>query len=368
MTELRAGVDIVVYDGLPGTSAPLIRALAESFVVRLGSLDEPPRRGFDGAPLSIFFTSLSSPEAFRRARSHAERLGGATLFVLPERDGDVAGRLRALGAADHLVMPLDPATLCGAARAALDRRLEASWALLDPVQRSALRAGLDGFKACFATICGGEPLPVRRIEESCRLICESTRSRSLADWLSMLRDYHDRSLRHCLLVCGSVTCFASALGIGARDLMALSIGGMVHDIGKVRTPVEILNKPGRLDPGEWDVLRRHPEDAHELLLRDSGLDPGVVEMALHHHERIDGGGYPRGLRGAEISDQVRLLSICDVFVALIERRSYKGRMSSEAALDVMGASLGQLDPDRLRAFRAFVLDQEQSRRSAPAAG
>jgi HD-GYP domain-containing protein (c-di-GMP phosphodiesterase class II) len=132
---------------------------------------------------------------------------------------------------------------------------------------------------------------------------------------------------------------------------------MLHDVGKSQVPLEILDKPGKLDDGEWKIMRNHPEHSREILLSNQGLDADTVAMAVNHHEKLDGTGYPDGLSGAQISDHVRLTAIADVYSALIDKRSYKEAMGQEEALDLMAKFVGHLDMDLLGAFRSFVLEK-----------
>ena len=348
--------DIMVYNGLAGRSAPLIGALGQSFNIGLLDLEEPASQGGDDARLSIFFTSLASPQSFGRAKAHAATITGDKIFVLPTHNKDDLTKLRDLDANAHFVLPVEPEELSGAAKAAINRQVEASWALLGPDQQKALQASLTCFSDCFQKCRRGEALPMQAIEDTCQTITQSAKTGKLSDWLSGLQDHHDYSFRHSLFVCGSLTHFANAIGVGASELQLLTVGGMIHDVGKSQVPLEILDKPGKLDPPEWEIMRRHPEHSREILLREAGLSPDAVAMAVHHHEKLDGGGYPDGLRGGQINDHVRLTAICDVFSALIDKRSYKEAMSSEAALDLMNGFKGHLDLDLLRAFREFVLD------------
>jgi len=137
----------------------------------------------------------------------------------------------------------------------------------------------------------------------------------------------------------------------------LTVGGLLHDIGKAKIPLEILDKPGKLDEREWQTMKLHPVYSNDILADESGLDAELVAMAVSHHERIDGAGYPNALSGAQKNDPVRLTANADVYSALIDKRAYKGSMTSEAALDLMGSFDGHLDMDLLRSFRSFVLDQ-----------
>jgi len=135
---------------------------------------------------------------------------------------------------------------------------------------------------------------------------------------------------------------------------------MLHDIGKARIPLAILEKPGRLDESEMAVMRKHPEYGLEALGGECGLPSEMLDIVIHHHELLDGSGYPHRLQGKEISDLVRMMTIADIFAALIERRSYKPPMSGEAAYQVLLDMGPKLDVDLVRAFK-FVsrIDQER---------
>ncbi len=355
MPALRS--DILLLDGLGNGSANISGALGEGFDVEFQSLKKAAAQLKAGAKLYIFYANLASIETFDLVKNCARRCAGETLFVLPTHNSASISRAHDLGNAEPFILPLNPQDLQSAVKAALNRRVEASWSELSPAQHKALTASLSCFRDCFDRIRRGEPLPMNEIEESCHQICESAKVGKLNDWVGGLQGHHDYSFRHSMFVCGSLTYFANSLGVRGAELERVTVGGMIHDIGKSYVPLEILDKAGKLDDEEWKVMRQHPEYSRDILANENGLDKVVVEMAVHHHEKIDGGGYPDGLSGAAIDDHVRLTAICDVYSALIERRSYKKPMTNEAAVDLMATFEGHLDMDLLRAFREFVLDK-----------
>ena len=126
---------------------------------------------------------------------------------------------------------------------------------------------------------------------------------------------------------------------------------MLHDIGKARIPISILEKPGRLDKDEMTVMRKHPEYGLDALKSVLGVDKEMIDMVLHHHEHLDGMGYPHGLKANEISDLVRIITISDIFGALIEQRSYKEPMSGKDAYQILLDMGPKLDKDLVREFR-----------------
>jgi HD-GYP domain-containing protein (c-di-GMP phosphodiesterase class II) len=129
----------------------------------------------------------------------------------------------------------------------------------------------------------------------------------------------------------------------------------LHDVGKARIPLSILDKPGRLDPVEDEIMKRHPVIGYELLKDLSGISAEVLDGVRHHHEYLDGSGYPDGLTAEGISDLVRLLTISDIFAALVEQRPYRPPMSREAAYKVLCGMEGKLEGSLVKAFRKVAL-------------
>ena len=147
---------------------------------------------------------------------------------------------------------------------------------------------------------------------------------------------------------------ADALGLDDLRLRRLARAALLHDIGKQHVPVEILAKPGKLTPEEWEIIQRHPMTGHRMLV-DAGL---MVEarIVLHHHERIDGGGYPAGLSGEEIPLESRILAVADSYDAMTSERPYRKAMTPEAAIaELREVSGKQVDADCVEALAGFVL-------------
>jgi HD-GYP domain-containing protein (c-di-GMP phosphodiesterase class II) len=120
------------------------------------------------------------------------------------------------------------------------------------------------------------------------------------------------------------------------------------------TPNTILDKPGRLDPGEMAIMRGHVTSGGDILSRHGDWPADVVHAVVHHHERLDGSGYCHGLSGAAITDLTRMVSIADVFSALIDKRAYKPAMSGRDAYQIMLNAEGQLDMDLVAVFEPIA--------------
>jgi HD-GYP domain-containing protein (c-di-GMP phosphodiesterase class II) len=130
------------------------------------------------------------------------------------------------------------------------------------------------------------------------------------------------------------------LGLPAGRLRSLAIGGLLHDMGKLSVPDAILQKPGPLDEDEFAQIRQHPVRGRELLDQLGGFDELVERLVGDHHERLDGQGYPNGLRGDAINLETRILTVCDVYDALVSPRVYRPAWTTEKALEILRSEAG----------------------------
>jgi putative nucleotidyltransferase with HDIG domain len=148
------------------------------------------------------------------------------------------------------------------------------------------------------------------------------------------------------------------LGLPPVRLRILAVGGLLHDIGKLSVPDDILKKPGSLEPGEYVVIQKHPENGRSLLRELGGFGDGVLRLVHDHHERLDGSGYPRGLEAADLDLDTRILAVCDVYDALISTRVYRAAWSAEKALGLLFEQAGSAFDDRVVNALARVLARE----------
>jgi HD-GYP domain-containing protein (c-di-GMP phosphodiesterase class II) len=140
---------------------------------------------------------------------------------------------------------------------------------------------------------------------------------------------------HTRRVAGLAVEIGELLGLSPIRLRSLAIGGLLHDIGKLSIPTAILQKPGPLDDDEFSVVKVHPERGRELLSELGGFHESVKRLVLDHHERLDGTGYPRGIRGTDLDLATRILAVCDVYDALVSTRVYRPAWSRDRALELL---------------------------------
>jgi HD-GYP domain-containing protein (c-di-GMP phosphodiesterase class II) len=165
-----------------------------------------------------------------------------------------------------------------------------------------------------------------------------------------LKSKDDYSYLHSVAVCALMVNFARHLGLADETVREFGLAGLVHDIGKMDVPSEILNKPGRLTDEEFAIARLHPERGCAILDRAEAIPATAIDVCRHHHEKIDGTGYPFGLKGGEISLAARMGAICDVYDALTSDRAYKDAWSPIEAVTAMQSWDGQFDRDLLFTF------------------
>jgi len=169
---------------------------------------------------------------------------------------------------------------------------------------------------------------------------------------------------HTERVAGTARLLGSYLGLGEEDLDDLYRGGMIHDIGKIGIPDAILLKPGKLTPEEWSLMKQHTTMGEEIA-RPLKSARSLLAIIRHHHENVDGSGYPDGLRGDEIPLLARIVAVCDGFDAMTSDRPYRPGIPREQALHILREGSGsQWDPDVVKLF----VDRVAGARPLPLAG
>lgn len=170
--------------------------------------------------------------------------------------------------------------------------------------------------------------------------------------LARLKSQDDYTYMHSVAVCGLMVSLAKRLGLDDDTTREAGMAGLVHDLGKARIPLAILNKPGKLTDGEFVVVKNHPTAGYEMLLEAGGVGPIPLDVALHHHEKVDGSGYPHRLKDENISLFAKMGAVCDVYDAITSNRPYKAGWDPAEALRKMTEwAPGHFDNT---VFQAFV--------------
>nr|WP_217343632.1 HD-GYP domain-containing protein [Noviherbaspirillum sp. L7-7A]MBV0877691.1 HD-GYP domain-containing protein [Noviherbaspirillum sp. L7-7A] len=170
--------------------------------------------------------------------------------------------------------------------------------------------------------------------------------------LARLKNQDDYTYMHSVAVCALMIALAKQLGLTEEQIKEAGTAGLLHDIGKMSVDSSILNKPGKLTDLEFEIVRRHPEEGHQYLLQAGGIGKAALDVCLHHHERVDGTGYPYRLKGEELSLYAKMGAICDVYDAITSNRPYKAGWCPADSIKKMASWSGtHFDAD---VFKAFV--------------
>jgi len=169
--------------------------------------------------------------------------------------------------------------------------------------------------------------------------------------VARLKRRDEYTYMHSVAVCALMVALGRQLGLQGDQLKKAGLAGMLHDLGKVLMPLEVLNKPGKLSDAEFELMKSHPERGHQLLLEGGTAGALALDVCLHHHEKVDGSGYPHGLQGEQISLFAKMGAVCDVYDAITSVRPYKTGWDPGEALRRMAQWKGHFEP---RVFQAFV--------------
>lgn len=170
--------------------------------------------------------------------------------------------------------------------------------------------------------------------------------------LARLKTVDDYTYMHSVAVCAMMVALSKQLGQDAEQIRVAGLAGLMHDLGKAMMPMEVLNKPGKLTDAEFSIIKTHPQEGHRLLLTGQNVDAVVLDVCLHHHEKTDGSGYPKGLKDSDISVFAKMGAVCDVYDAITSNRPYKvGWDPAESLRKMAEWSNGHFDG---KVFQAFV--------------
>lgn len=198
----------------------------------------------------------------------------------------------------------------------------------------------------------GEQVQLEKVEPVVEKLTDSIlRNGNALLSLCQVKNKDDYTFLHSVSVCALHVSFCRAVGMDAATIHLAGIGGLLHDIGKVKVPGDILNKPGRLEEDEFAIMKSHVTESKKILDLTPGITETSIQVAHEHHERHDGSGYPRGLKGDAISQMGRMAAICDVYDAITSDRVYhKGMAPHEALRKIFEWSKFHFDPALVQQF------------------
>jgi putative nucleotidyltransferase with HDIG domain len=230
--------------------------------------------------------------------------------------------------------------------------------LVDRIVNRGLSKSGDSVGALLKVVDSGGTIDQETVDGGVDPVIEAIRTGGLARWLDSVWVHDDTTYQHSLQVAGLAAAVAMALRFNPNDQKRFTRAALMHDLGKGRIPLQILNKPGRLDDDEMQVMRTHAAIGHRILVEGGITDKLTLDAALHHHEMLDGSGYPHRLHGDGISDPVRLMTICDIYAALVEKRPYKEAKTPEESFRILYGMGSKLERSMIDALALAVLKPE----------
>lgn len=198
----------------------------------------------------------------------------------------------------------------------------------------------------------GRAVELERVDHVVESITESIlRNSGALLGLLTIKNKDDYTFLHSVSVCALLVAFCRTMGLDDETTRQAGLGGLLHDTGKAFVPDAVLNKPGKLTDEEFDLIKRHPRDGYEVLLKTPEIGPIPLDITLHHHERMDGNGYPDKLPAGNIQQLVRMSSIVDVYDAITADRCYhRGIPATDALRKLHEWSSFHFDPKLVQAF------------------
>lgn len=275
------------------------------------------------------------------------------IFLVEQAAHLFVSQAYALGATNVLLGPIT--------RASLMAELANSGSVKTAAQADATNskasaaAGEIALASMFTAVATGMQVDVLAAKRAGRQIMGAIAENGLTDWLTTVRRHHEGTYQHCLLVTGIAIDFGLKLGVPEADIERLYSAAMFHDIGKATVPLAILDKPGRLDFEERAIIETHPVAGYEALKNNQHISREILDAIRHHHEYLDGSGYPDGLCAESIGDIVRILTISDIFAALVEDRRYRTPMPRDKAFEILTEMHGKLEMPLVSAFKEVAL-------------
>ena len=301
---------------------------------------------------------MGSVDFIRAVRENEHLKDKPVIFIAESEIDPVVEKAREAGASDILTKPYTRSMLIQTISNQLSNNVEKNWKSLPEQQRTALVKSIDTFRDIADVLITGETLAFEDVKANCQSLVDVVESNNFKDILDGVRSHDDYTYAHSMRVATLLTLLGHAAGFSNQDQLIMSSGGLLHDVGKMMIPHNILNKPGRLTEEEFEIIKTHVPETMTYLKRTGNIPKGVMIIAEQHHEKLDGTGYPHGLKGKELNELARMAAIVDVFSALTDRRVYKDPMPSSKAMDIITNEMAgnHLDPHFVKMFKGVLID------------
>jgi putative nucleotidyltransferase with HDIG domain len=354
---------VAVIDSDAAHRDKICTALMSYYVVtELGQPAEAIKQMAENVPALIITGERvepgGSPAFIRNVREQAALKDVPILHVI-ESDTNTAliTEAEAAGADSHLARPYRRSDLIRRISEMLNTSIEKEWEALPELQRDALQKSVGVFHDIADVLTSGEAVAFGAVKDNCQPLVEAIENNDFQSILDGVRNHDDYTYAHSMRVATLLSLLGHAAGFKNDDQLLLASGGLLHDVGKMMIPHNILNKPGKLSEEEFEIMKSHVPETLSYLDTAGDIPKGVMIIAAQHHEKIDGTGYPYGLKGKELNELARMAAIVDVFSALTDRRVYKPPMEADKAMTIMTEEMtNHLDPHFVKLFKGVLVD------------
>jgi putative nucleotidyltransferase with HDIG domain len=322
--------------------------------ISIFDLPDHPASDFSGVVVDIDLTSIEAVKLVRRKLIGPAYKNMPRLFVLANSLHHGSAQAWALGATDTIQRPFDCESVLHRIRhsfpeAAHNERTHAAKSL-----SKGIAAAQAVMVKIFERLPSGIPLTLDDVLQAETEILVALRESSLKAWLEAISKHHKHTYRHTLAVTGYAVAFAQYLGMREEDQRRLARAALTHDVGKALIPLPILEKNGDLTPEEMSILAGHCRLGYDALRKEGSFPGEVLDVVLHHHELLDGSGYPEGLTGDRISDIIRIITLLDTYAGLLEPLGDMPALSRAQAFGVIEQMQGKIDASLLHALRGVA--------------
>lgn len=344
----------------PERSSRLAQSLAGRFNITLVEITELDAFNSEDISLVILDIALNKPMLVSRlSKQIATSFADVDKIALPQsNNGSEIVQAKALGATSILLYPCEISDIRTCMTSHLKEPVAPLWSNSTATEKMALESVIAVFEGIASTLICSNNLPQNDILACGDVLSDALSKNGVSSWLKAVGRHHSYTYRHSMIVTGMVVAVGLHFGMPKKFIQFLAVSAILHDVGKINIPLNILDKSGELTHEERLIVEKHPGDGRDILVADGRFGEEIIDMVAHHHEHLDGSGYPDGLAGDQISLMVRLLSIVDVYAALIDSRSYKHALSKKAAFEMMRGMKGKLDMPLLEAFEPILLNDD----------
>lgn len=349
---MSGGNTILLISDRPDRSQPLAGQLARLSTCRTMGLHDDESAP-DSVTAIVVDVNLQTPAHIERLRRRLSKARSSAMPIIAIlRNDSHATRVQAAAVGATSVFPAGTPLheITASLVPAGEQAMSGSPSSKAPTVSQNVEQARKEFGTIFGAAACGRPVSRALVDGATTSVTAAVAEGGIRGWLEIVWTYDDATYQHCMLVTGLAAGFAKTLRFAESDQKHLVRGALLHDVGKAKIPLDILNKPGALSGDELAIMRTHPVIGYELLRGQGNYEPELLEVVQRHHELLDGSGYPDGLAGARISDLARLVTICDIYAALIERRPYKSPMQPPRAFKILEEMEGKLEGALVRAF------------------